>query len=466
MRSVSLAAAQVIVHASEAVAAKCCSVLAAASISAAASSDDRALGDVLDDGACEVLVLADGDAQLALLRELVPRHRDVRIVLAGASARGGIDAMRAGAADAVCEPIDEAELCYLVRRALAKNEPCPEPHAPEAAASLLGTSPAMERVRALIGRAAPANATVLVRGQSGTGKELAARAIHDASPRAAGPFVKVHCGALPDTLLESELFGYMKGAFTGATRDKNGRVAEAEHGTLFLDEIGDITAAMQVKLLQLLQDRSYVPLGSNKPIAADVRFVAATHRDLETMVQRGEFREDLFFRLNVVPLWLPPLRARKGDVPVLAQSFCTRLGKANGRPNMRLGDDALAALGRERWPGNVRELQNLIERLVVLSDSDTIGAPDIERERVATAPFTTATGSLIASHTTSRDPSRTADTPPAPLSEQLHLAEKKALVDALAHTRGHRMLAARLLGVSRATLYAKLAEHRINEKNG
>src|SRR5437773_1887450 len=217
--------------------------------------------------------------------------------------------------------------------------------------TLIGKSPAMTDLASTLARAANGIATVLVRGESGSGKELVARRIHDESPRGRGPFVKVHCAALPDNLLESELFGYERGAFTGAASRKPGRVELAQGGTLFLDEIGDVTTAVQAKLLRLLQERTYERLGGTVTLAADVRFIAATHRDLEAMVGRGEFREDLFYRLNVVPVWMPPLRDRPGDIPRLARHFCAALSSANGKPPATLGDDAAGRLAAQPWPG-------------------------------------------------------------------------------------------------------------------
>ena len=248
----------------------------------------------------------------------------------------------------------------------------------------------MREVQDLIRRAAGSTATVLIRGESGTGKELAARAIHDNSPRRNAPFVKIQCAALPDTLIESELFGYEKGAFTGAASRKPGRVELAEGGTLFLDEIGDVTPVIQVKLLRLLQDREFERLGGTQTLKSTARFVAATHQPLEELIKTRAFREDLFYRLNVVPIWIPALRARAGDVESLARHFCRQFGEANGRGPLELEPDALALLQQQAWPGNVRELQNFIERLVVLSDGDTLTASDVIRELARRPPVVAA----------------------------------------------------------------------------
>jgi two-component system response regulator AtoC len=310
----------------------------------------------------------------------------------------------------------------------------------------VGDSAPMRAVLALVGRAAPSQATVLIGGETGTGKELVARRVHELSPRSGGPFVKVQCGALPEALLESELYGYEKGAFTGATARKPGRVELAQGGTLFLDEIGDISPATQVKLLRVLQDREYERLGGTETRRADVRFVAATHRDLAAMVARGEFREDLYYRLNVVRIVLPPLRERLEDLPVLARHFAGLACRANGLPAVSITDSALEELRRERWPGNIRQLQNLIERLVVLSDAEALTAADVRRE--------------LAEHPASEAPPAAEQAPremsAIDLKGAVSKAEKRQIEKALLKSKGNRDLAARLLGISLRTLYYKL----------
>jgi two-component system response regulator AtoC len=298
-------------------------------------------------------------------------------------------------------------------------------------------------VLGLLARAARGDATVLLRGETGTGKELMARELHELGPRRAGPFIKILCAALPDTLLESELFGYEKGAFTGAVARKPGRVELAEGGTLFLDEIGDITPALQVKLLRLIQDREFERLGSSQTLKANVRFVTATHRNLEEMIAKGEFREDLFYRLNVVPIALPPLRGRPDDIPRLAQEFCRTFGKAQGRPALAFDQAALDLLRAQPWPGNVRQLQNLVERLAVLCDGPMLTQSDVQRELRGAPGLATPTPGGAA---------------PATLDAQRRQAERDALSSALQRSGNNRTLAARILGVSRRTLYNKLAE--------
>ncbi|MEW6432582.1 MAG: sigma-54 dependent transcriptional regulator [Myxococcota bacterium] len=387
----------------------------------------------------------DGVELLAKLKQEVP-ELPVVLLTAHGTVPMAVDAMRRGAADFLQKPFERDEILFVVKKSLDASAPersaAPRRAASSALDELVGTSPAMDEVRRLVQRAATSAATVLVRGESGTGKELVARALHALSPRAKGPFVRLNCGALVDSLLESELFGHEKGAFTGAVQRKPGRVELAEGGTLFLDEVGDVTPAMQVKLLRLLQEKEFERVGGTQTLKADVRFVAATHQPLEERVRAGAFREDLFYRLNVVPLFLPPLRARADDVAQLAKHFVAQLSKQHGR-RVSLEPDAVAALRQHAWPGNVRELQNLLERLVVLNETDEVTAADVQREL----------GRSLAS-------------PPAPtppvgaaantLSEQRAGLEREAVKQALDKAKGNRTLAARLLGVSRRTLYNKL----------
>jgi two-component system response regulator AtoC len=356
---------------------------------------------------------------------------------------------------------------------------------PTTSSGLLGSSPQLAAARETLARAAPGVATVLVRGETGTGKELAARAIHAQSLRGAAPFIKLHTPALPDALLESELFGYEKGAFTGAVARKPGRVELAEGGTLFLDEIGEISPVMQAKLLRLLQDREFERLGGTRTLRADIRVVAATHRDLEHLVDSGEFREDLFYRLNVVTLWLPPLRARRQDISPIAEHYLQRFCRANNK-QLTLDASAHHALQAERWPGNVRQLVNLIERLVVLAEHDHVSGADVHRQLNEQQAFLTQAvpgdgpslpppsdepaAAAVASDESA--PGQAEAVSPAvsnldfssavrPLKEDVRRAELRAISKALHAAKGNRALAARLLGVSRRTLYTKLAEHGI-----
>ena len=388
---------------------------------------------------------------MGLLDRLRTEHPDLPVVLltAHGTVPMAVDAMKRGAADFLLKPFDRDELLFVLRKAMLAAEHDAALPARPGSKTLLGASPPMRELEQLIPRAARGTATVLIRGESGTGKELVARALHDASSRRTGPFVKLHCAALPDSLLESELFGYEKGAFTGAGTRKPGRIELADGGTLFLDEIGEIPLGMQVKLLRVIQEREFERLGGQETVHVDVRFVAATHRDLEALVQTNQFREDLFYRLNVVPLRLPALRDRAGDVALLARHFCTTHARANRRPAMSLTDEMVRLLAAQPWPGNVRQLENFVERLVVLADGPQISMDDLLRE--------------IAS-----EPSRSSALTGAPaldgaadlsLDETRRKTERAALDAALMRTGNNRTLAARLLGISRRTLYTKLEEH-------
>jgi two-component system response regulator AtoC len=392
----------------------------------------------------------------------------VVVIASDASVADALGALRAGAADFVEKPFNAEQVSYVFNKALTavrNRAPLPPPPPSSARAGVLGDSAAMRQVYATLKRAAQGTATVLLRGESGTGKELVARAIHEASPRAGHPFVKIDCTALQENLLDSELFGYEKGAFTGAVSRKPGRVELADKGTLFLDEIGELGLALQAKLLRLLQDRQFERLGGVKPIPVDVRIVAATHRDLDSMIERGQFRLDLFYRLNVVPLWLPPLRARRDDIELLATHFCKASALANRRGEIRIDPGAMRLLRTQRWPGNVRQLQNFVERLVVLATGPVIGAEQVKAELAAQVAFKTQTGLSEAFAKTEFASNGPDVMPPGmesvilPLDHEVRAAEKKALERALRHCKGNRSLAARLLGVSRSTLYTKLEEH-------
>ncbi|WNG31416.1 sigma-54-dependent Fis family transcriptional regulator [Cystobacter fuscus] len=408
-----------------------------------------------------------GMGGLELLAEVQRGWPDVPVILltAHGTVPLAVEAMKAGAADFALKPFDREEILFSIRKALLRAQQHQEATRPPGKESggFVGQSTAMASVQALLGRAAMGTATVLLRGESGTGKELAAKAVHDASPRRGGPFVKLHCAALPDTLLESELFGYEKGAFTGAATRKPGRVELAHGGTLFLDEIGDITPQVQVKLLRLLQEREFERLGGTQTLKVDVRFVAATHRDLEVLVREGTFREDLFYRLNVVPVWLPPLRARPEDIEPLVRHFLEVHSRANGRPPFVLTPEGLAVLRAQPWPGNVRQLQNFIERLVVLSDGPLLSGEEVLRELdrqpgiapMAAPPPVPGPPPGIPGAAPASFPAGEGRT----LESQRKGMERQALVDALQRAGDNRTLAARLLGISRRTLYNKLEEY-------
>jgi two-component system response regulator AtoC len=401
------------------------------------------------------VVLSDvrmpGASGMTLLSTLHHQWPETPVILltAHATVRMAVEAMREGAMDFLTKPFDLDEVVALVRRALSVSARRAKkvPSIPVATAGLLTRSPAMREVQAVLERAAQSECTLLLLGESGTGKEVAARMVHSKSARAARPFVAIHCAALPDGLLESELFGYERGAFTGAASRKPGRLELADGGTLLLDEIGETSAATQVKLLRILQDKTFERLGGVTTIRANVRFIAATNRDLASRVQQGQFREDLYYRLSVCPVHLPPLRERSEDIVPLVEHF-TEV-HCQGRTRVVFASDALGLLARHPWPGNVRQLQNFVERMVLLSDSATIG-----RDAVVEA----LGGAADRSSTTPAD----ASAGDASLDMSRRGAEREAVRKALERAGGNRTQAARLLGVSRRTLYNKLAEHALD----
>ena len=401
---------------------------------------------------------SSADGQLgSLLADLVARSADLPVVVLveREDEAATADALRAGATDVLTLPISAEEVAFVASKALsaAATGAAKPPRAARHASTLLGESEGMRKLRDLIKRTAAGTATTLIRGETGTGKELVARAVHAQSPRKDRPFVKIDCASLPDTLLESELFGYERGAFTGAVSRKAGRVELADRGTLFLDEIGEISPVLQAKLLRLLQDREFERLGSRTTQRIDVRFVLATHRDLDAMVENGTFRHDLFQRFNVVTLWIPPLRARRDDIELLAREFTQRFAAENGKRGLELTAEAVRALRSQRWPGNVRQLENFIERLVVLSEGNAITPADVEREFVQKPEFQTQRTDGGFATLTEQDGGA-----PQELAEAVRKAEKAALLAALKRSDGNRSVAARVLGVSRATLYNKLKE--------
>jgi transcriptional regulator with PAS, ATPase and Fis domain len=310
---------------------------------------------------------------------------------------------------------------------------------------LVGSSPRMRIVRALVVKLAANSATVLITGESGTGKELAARAIHEMSARREQSFVPVNCGAIPEDLLESELFGHVRGAFTGAVHARQGRFQLANGGTLFLDEIGEMSPKLQVKLLRVLQERQVEPVGSDHFLQVDVRVIAATHRDLRVAVREGRFREDLFYRLNVLPLELPSLREREGDIPLLIHYFLRLHMRLKGRSGLIIDPAAMAILDRYGWPGNVRELENLIERLVVLSDDGVIGAGDLPDFVVHNSVPSHQRSTAIAL------PNEGVD-----LDGVLEKIENGLIEQALERARGNKTMAAELLKLNRTTLIERL----------
>ncbi|HSW18364.1 MAG TPA: sigma 54-interacting transcriptional regulator [Ramlibacter sp.] len=324
-------------------------------------------------------------------------------------------------------------------------------------ASFIGTSPAAVEVKRQARRAATSSSPVLLLGETGTGKELLAHAIHAASARAKGAFVSVNIAAVPDTLLEAEFFGVAPGAYTGADRKgRDGKFKLADGGTLFLDEIGDMPPSLQPKLLRALQEGEIEPLGSNKVVPFDARVIAATSRDLGALVREGRFREDLFYRLNVLPIRVPPLRERQGDITALVEALGEEMAHRNGTPPPELGPEALALLAAQPWRGNIRELRNLLEQAALRSDSDHITADDLIAVLRESGVQQIAAPLAASFEAPANAPARTA--PMRPLAEQIAQLERQAIQAALAQTGGNKLAAARLLGISRATLYERLPQ--------
>jgi two-component system NtrC family response regulator len=370
---------------------------------------------------------------------LVPHFASVPVVVLTAHADNelALQAVAAGAWDFLAKPIEPELLRFVVARALAKRRLEAELvrlRQIEADGRIFGASPAIQRLKEMVRRVAPTGLSVVILGPSGTGKELVARALHDASPRRAGPFVAVHCGAIPAELLESELFGHLKGSFTGAHQDRPGLIASAQGGTLFLDEVGEMPPAMQVKLLRFLQEGTFTPVGGREQIRGDVRVISATHRNLEAMVAEGSFREDLFYRLKGLILRTPALAERREDIAPLAARF---LAEAAGGQRLRLNGDALAWLARQEWPGNVRELKAVITSAVALADGASGGLltpADLDFARTGDRP-TAAEGAQ-----------------PTTLAEEVADLERRLITAALAATDHNHSAAARRLGVSRVGL--------------
>jgi DNA-binding NtrC family response regulator len=360
----------------------------------------------------------------------------VVVLTAFASAQNTIEAMRIGAFDHLTKPIGRQELGDLLTRIVTRIEPSPFPgQADDPGGMLIGSSEPMRRVQKTIGLAADSDATVLILGETGTGKELVARALREHGRRKHKPFIAVNCAAIPADLLESELFGHQKGAFTGAAADRTGAFREADGGTLFLDEIGDMPPAMQAKILRALQERIVTPVGG-KPVPVDARVIAATHRDLPGQVGQGAFREDLYYRLNVVPITLPPLRERRADIAALAEHFLHACGR-QGAPK-RLTAAGAARLLEHSWPGNVRELRNVIERASVMVRTGVIEASDLDLTQESAKPM---------SHDDVDLPTAVAK------------LEEAMIRDALAACGGNRAEAARRLNIHRQLLYAKMQRY-------
>ena len=378
---------------------------------------------------------------LELVKHIRENHANTEVMMITGypSIGGAVDAVKMGAEDYLSKPFTDEELYAAVERALdnlhvRRAVQAPLYRTPQAPFGIIGESSAMQRVFGAISKAAPAAVTVLITGESGTGKELVARAIHYGSPRASAPFVPVNCAAIPEGLIESELFGYVKGAFTGAAETRAGFFQTADGGTIFLDEISATSQSMQVRLLRVLQEHEVCMVGSTRSRPVDIRVVAATNKDLASLIQKEMFREDLYFRLNVITIELPALRDRGEDVLLLIRHFAGRFAAELGKPVPSFSDPALQVLRRYRWPGNVRELENVVQRLVVMADGDSIDVPDLPSLMRFSA---LARGGFD-----------------RPLAE----VESEYIRNVLASVDGNRTLAAEILGIDRKTLREKLKD--------
>jgi DNA-binding NtrC family response regulator len=387
--------------------------------------------------------------------ELIQRLRDidagasVLLITAFGTIESAVEAMRAGAFHYVTKPFHNDEILIQVKRALEQqrlqNEVKrlrSEVQARERFQNIIGQSEAMQKVFETVAQVSDLPANLLIEGESGTGKEIIARAIHFNSSRAGGPFVPVNCAAIPENLLESELFGYVRGAFTDARKDRRGLFQEANGGILFLDEIGEIPLALQAKLLRVLEDKEVRPLGANQGEKIDARVLSASNRSLEELVRTGKFRQDLFYRLNVIRIELPPLRHRSEDIPLLVNHFIEKFAQDAKRPVEGISAEALAALKCHEWPGNIRELEHIIERAMLLGKGATIGLEDLPPHLIARGE-----GAFVVSQA---------------LAKQLTLDElEREYIDrVLESTHGNKTEAARILGVDRTTLYRKLEEYK------
>jgi DNA-binding NtrC family response regulator len=391
-------------------------------------------------------LMMPGTSGLELMRALKEVAPDTEVVMMTAygTVEVAVQAMREGAYDFVEKPLKRMTIVKSVRKAAERQSLVVENRSLRRELKLLttreivGQSTALRRVLDVAAQAAPSSATVLILGESGTGKELIARSIHEKSGRA-GPFVAVNCAAIPESILEAELFGHERGAFTGAVGRREGRFARAKGGSLFLDEIGELSPAVQVKILRVLQEGEYEPIGGHT-LKSDARIIAATNRDLRAEVEAGRFREDLYYRLNVISVTAPPLRARREDVPLLVDHFVGLYCKKNGRSRLTIPPEVLARLSDYSWPGNVREIENVIERAAVLCRGESVGLDDLpEAIARATAPTPSALTFSIGT----------------PLEE----VELRMIKETLKHAQGDKPLAAQLLGISTRTIYRKLGEN-------
>jgi two-component system nitrogen regulation response regulator GlnG len=436
--------------------------------------------------------VSDGDGDLVITDvvmpdedglDLLPRIKrlrpELRVIVMSAqnTLLTAVKATQRGAFEYLPKPFDIRELVSVVERALSapRTGPAgPRADPPEERLPLIGRSPAMQEIYRTLARLMGTDLTVMITGESGTGKELAARALHDYGKRRGGPFVAINMAAIPRELIESELFGHERGAFTGATQRATGRFEQAEGGTLFLDEIGDMPPEAQTRLLRVLQEGEYTTVGGRSPIRANVRIIAATHRDLTQLIRQGLFREDLFYRLNVVPIRLPPLRERTEDIPELASHFLA-LVASEGLPAKNIDSQAMERLKRYRWPGNVRELENLVRRLAALYSQETIGIEVIETELAVAAPGAEKTVGIegegvsdaVERHLRGYFAAHADGLPAAGVYDRvLREVERPLITIALEATRGNQIKAAHVLGLNRNTLRRKIRDLDIQVVRG
>jgi two-component system nitrogen regulation response regulator NtrX len=394
----------------------------------------------------------DGLETLTRLRDLDARAQVVMISGHGTIATA-VEATQRGAFDFLEKPLDTDRLLVTVRNALAHAELIDEntrlKEVTESRFTMVGTSQALQGVRDLIAKVGPTGARVLITGENGTGKELVARALHEASPRRDRPFIEVNCAAIPSELIESELFGHMKGSFTGAFADRAGKFEQADGGTLFLDEVGDMSLSAQAKLLRVLQEGVVTRIGGSKSIQVDVRVLAATNKDLDGEIAEGRFREDLLYRLNVVPIDVPPLRERREDIPALVAHFAEQLAASAGVPGRKFADDAIRRLQSRAWPGNIRELRNAVERALILASGKTVTAADIDHLLPAGAS-TTAPAETSGGHT---------------FETFKQEAEKNFLIQQLRDHDWNVSETARALKMPRSNLYKKIERYGLTRES-
>ena len=379
-----------------------------------------------------------------------------------------VEAIRSGAVDFLDKPLSSERVIVTIQNTLNQSQLRKENRelklAMEAKYEIVGNSPALRRVLEAVQRAAPTNATVMLLGESGVGKELVARTIHRNSPRAGQRFIQVNCAAIPEELIESELFGHEKGSFTGATEKQIGKFEQADRGTIFLDEVGDMSPKTQAKVLRVLQEQEVERLGSARTIKVDVRVIAATNKNLEEAIQRGEFREDLYFRLNVIPIQVPPLRERRDDIPLLVQHFATRTSDEHNLKPKRFEPRAMEALQRYRWRGNIRELRNTVERLMIMAPAELVRVEDLPAEvRGAASVPTPAVETAVAAQASagsSANPTPAAGT----LREFKEAAERSFLVDKLRENNWNISKTAEALDTPRSNLYKKLEQYGIKQE--